>query len=198
MKIKEILCVVGVMLYFDDVAFGSSFRCVEHYPDDEGPSSRKRKAEPVVETVSQKESKQLFKLETTLVQALVPSNSDSAFLEAIKKGDTSLIERQIQENPELINQANRSLLPLTVAVFYNLLDVVKLLIDNGAVVDADVYSETPLMTAAYMGHESIVRLLIDSDADVTKEYQHGITAYDMAVMKERDFSSILFFVRGAL
>ena len=55
--------------------------------------------------------------------------------------------------------------------------IVKLLIDNGADVDAQPkYGDTALVDAIYEGHTEIVKLLVDKGADVNVKNKFGYTA----------------------
>ncbi len=125
-----------------------------------------------------------YTLETTLVQALVKGNSDSDFLELIKSGKVKDIEKLIEKDPSLVNTEYRTLLPLTVAVFYGDLKVVRLLLSQGADVNACTHGETPIMTAAYMGNEDMVRLLMEYTPDLTKIYPYAqLTACGIAAIR---------------
>ena len=57
------------------------------------------------------------------------------------------------------------------------LDVVRLLLENGADVNAaDISGNTALMRASENGHTDVVRLLLEKGVDVNAVYNHGETA----------------------
>ena len=65
-------------------------------------------------------------------------------------------------------------------------DVVKVLLDHSAYVDAgSPNGTTPLMMAARGGHVSTVKLLLDNGADLTVKNQIGMTALDFAKTVQR-------------
>lgn len=76
---------------------------------------------------------------------------------------------------------------LMLAVDSGLTDSVKLLIDNGALVDAgDNSGMTPLMLAVRGGHDDMVQLLIDSQASVDAKDKQGMTALMIAASETYD------------
>lgn len=83
----------------------------------------------------------------------------------------------LEQNPSLIISNKNGQTPLTLAVFMNLADIVKVLIDNGADVNATgttkshikaVKNYSPLHAAAETGNFALLTLLINEGADVNK------------------------------
>lgn len=65
--------------------------------------------------------------------------------------------------------------------------VVSLLLDNGALIDAESPNRTtPLMMAARYGDESIVKVLVDRQADGSKTNEQGLGAADFARLAGRE------------
>eukprot|EP00300_Choanocystis_sp_HF-7_P016627 c19470_g1_i8.p1 GENE.c19470_g1_i8~~c19470_g1_i8.p1 ORF type:complete len:129 (-),score=13.53 c19470_g1_i8:136-522(-) len=72
------------------------------------------------------------------------------------------------------------------ASFYGHLDIMELLIENGALINAlDADSRTPLHWAAHEGHTGAVELLLRHDADWTIRESTGLLARQEAELAEK-------------
>jgi ankyrin repeat protein len=103
---------------------------------------------------------------------------------AITKGDFSRVVALLKVHPDLLeNKNNLGLTPLMVSVNHNQLEIAKLLLANGADVDArDGYKHTPLILAMFVyNHDQMVRLLLTKGADVNLEDKWSMTALAYAV-----------------
>ncbi|KAF8063061.1 AKR2A [Scenedesmus sp. PABB004] len=77
--------------------------------------------------------------------------------------------------------------PLHWACGYNHLEIAKMLIDEGAALDArDSKENTPLHYAAGYGRGRMVELLLASGADVAAKNDAGKSAYELATLDERN------------
>ena len=82
-----------------------------------------------------------------------------------------------------VNEKGKVSGPLSCAVCWGRTDVVKVLIDNGADVNAkDDSGDTPLHWAAFTGARKITRMLIAAGADVNAKDSEGWTPLHMAAL----------------
>lgn len=80
--------------------------------------------------------------------------------------------------------------PLHYAATKGHLDIIRLLLDSHAYIDAESPNKTtPLMMAAMYGTGAAVKLLIDEGADVSLKNEQGLMAYDFAVRAAREDSA---------
>jgi len=99
---------------------------------------------------------------------------DFPLLEAIKKDDVQKVKSILKGIPQAssrreVNQRGHAGdTPLSVAAWRGNLEIVRLLVEHGAVVDAgkETGNRTPLLEASYQGHADVVQYLIDRGADV--------------------------------
>jgi uncharacterized protein len=103
---------------------------------------------------------------------------ENAMMMAALNDDAVLVNMLIAKDAE-VNKKGWS--PLHYAATNGHDDVVKLLLDHSAYVDAgSPNGTTPLMMAARGGHLSTVKLLLDEGADLRVKNQIGMTAVDFA------------------
>ncbi|CAH2906268.1 MAG: FOG: Ankyrin repeat [uncultured Paraburkholderia sp.] len=103
---------------------------------------------------------------------------ENAMMMAALNGDLGFVKQLIAKDAE-VNKKGWA--PLHYAAANGHDDVVKLLLDHSAYVDAgSPNGTTPLMMAARGGHVSTVKLLLDNGADLTVKNQIGMTALDFA------------------
>lgn len=69
--------------------------------------------------------------------------------------------------------------PLASAAFYGHLDIVKLLLENGATIDVSTAEKKPLFSAIYNGNLNVVEYLVEYGMDLK-------AAYDMGTLKNVD------------
>ncbi|MFM0494589.1 ankyrin repeat domain-containing protein [Paraburkholderia caledonica] len=110
---------------------------------------------------------------------------ENAMMMAALNGDIDFVKQLIAKDAE-VNKKGWA--PLHYAAANGHDDIVKLLLDHSAYVDAgSPNGTTPLMMAARGGHVSTVKLLLDNGADLTVKNQIGLTALDFAkTYKEPD------------
>ncbi|MBC8748199.1 ankyrin repeat protein [Paraburkholderia sp. WC7.3g] len=110
---------------------------------------------------------------------------ENALMMASLAGDLSLVNLLIAKDAE-VNKKGWA--PLHYAAANGHDDIVKVLLDHSAYVDAgSPNGTTPLMMAARGGHVSTVKLLLDNGADLSVKNQIGMTALDFAkTYKEPD------------
>ena len=110
---------------------------------------------------------------------------ENALMMASLGGDLNLVNLLISKDAE-VNKKGWA--PLHYAAANGHDDIVKVLLDHSAYVDAgSPNGTTPLMMAARGGHVSTVKLLLDNGADLSVKNQIGMTALDFAkTYKEPD------------
>jgi len=103
---------------------------------------------------------------------------ENAMMLASLNGDIEMVQLLISKDAE-VNKKGWA--PLHYAAANGHDDIVKLLLDHSAYVDAgSPNGTTPLMMAARGGHVSTVKLLLDNGADLNVKNQIGMNALDFA------------------
>jgi ankyrin repeat protein len=113
------------------------------------------------------------KMETPLMLAAITNQLDWA---------KRLIERGADVN-------QKGWTPLHYAATKGNIDIMRLLIENHAYLDAESPNgTTPLMMAAYYSSPNAVKLMLEEGADPLLKNQDGQTALDMALVKDKKLS----------
>lgn len=109
-------------------------------------------------------------------------NGDSALMLAAFKGNKAAVDALIARGAE-VNRPGWTALHYAASIGND--DIVKVLLDNSAYIDAESPNgTTPIMMAARSGHIYTVKLLLDEGADATLKNSLGMTAIDMAEKNE--------------
>lgn len=88
--------------------------------------------------------------------------------------------------------------PLHLAARSNQIDVMKILIDNGATVDACAHeNQTPLHIAARLGNAEIVTLLLEKGANADAQTRDQYTALHIAAREGKEDVAAVLLDRGA-
>lgn len=105
-------------------------------------------------------------------------NGDTALMIACFKGNRPAVEALLQKGAE-VNRPGWTPLHYAAAIGNN--DIVKLLLDKSAYIDAESPNKTtPIMMASRGGHIYTVKLLLDEGADATLKNDLGMSAIDFA------------------
>ena len=112
------------------------------------------------------------------IEARAP-NGDTALMVAAYKGEKAIVTALLDKGAE----PNR---PGWTALHYaaasGSLDIVRILLEKSAYIDAEAPNKTtPLMMAAGAGQTSVIKLLIEEGADQTLKNDLGMTARDFAL-----------------
>ncbi|WP_295855722.1 ankyrin repeat domain-containing protein [uncultured Xylophilus sp.] len=114
------------------------------------------------------------------------AQDESPLMIAAIKGDLPLVKALIARDAD-VNKTGWT--PLHYAVSTNQpqqLDIVRLLLEKSAYIDAESPNgTTPLMMAARYGSEQAVKLLFEEGADPTPRNQQGLNAADFARLADR-------------
>ena len=108
---------------------------------------------------------------------------ESPLMLAALKGQLELADRMVKKGAD-VNKTGWT--PLHYAATTGQLQVIKLLIENYAYIDAESPNgSTPLMLASMYGTPEAVKLLLDEGADPTLKNQQGLTAVQFAQRASR-------------
>jgi hypothetical protein len=105
-----------------------------------------------------------------------------ALSNAIARGDVNEVKKRIANRPRRINDRRPATgsTPLGDAALHGNLEIVKLLIDRGANVNAtNRDGNTPLIIAAFMCRTEVVHFLLDKEASLNHKNNRGETAIDV-------------------
>ena len=101
-------------------------------------------------------------------------------------------------NPKLIEALNeRGSSPLTLAAYYNNINVANYLIDKVDNINGNSDDGTPLMAAVVKGHIEIAKALVEAEADPDLTDANGATALHYAVLFNNQELAILLMEAGA-
>lgn len=105
-------------------------------------------------------------------------NGDNALMIACLKGNKTAVEALLAKGAQ-VNRPGWT--PLHYACTGGYDDIVRLLLDRSAYIDAESPNKTtPMMMAARGGHIHTVKLLLDEGADATLKNDLGMSAIDFA------------------
>lgn len=105
-------------------------------------------------------------------------NGDNALMIACYNGNRSAVEALLAKGAE-VNKKGWTPLHYAAAIGNN--EIVRILLDKSAYIDAESPNKTtPMMMAARGGHIMTVKLLLDEGADATLKNELGMTAIDFA------------------
>ncbi len=93
---------------------------------------------------------------------------------AASKGDLDIVQFFIDKGIDVnkcCGMTNGG--PLATASFNGHLDIVKLLLQNGAIIDVSSSEKNPLFSAIYNGHFEVVKCLVESGIDLKASYEMG-------------------------
>jgi YVTN family beta-propeller protein len=119
-----------------------------------------------------------------LKQSIVESQVDvrNALANAIARGNVEEVKKRTENRPRRINDRRPATgsTPLGDAAFHGNLEIVKLLIDQGADVNAtNRDGNTPLIVAAFMCRTEVVQYLLERGASLNHKNDRGETATDI-------------------
>jgi len=117
------------------------------------------------------------------------ADDESPLMMAALKGHTQLARKLVAKGAD-VNKTGWT--PLHYAATNGHLEIISLLLENHAYIDAESPNgTTPLMMAAFYGTPAAVKLLLESGADAKLKNQLGLTAIDFANRANRKDSAEL-------
>ena len=109
------------------------------------------------------------------------AQNETALMMACIKGELGIVQELIKRGADINREGWAPLHYAASADRPQTLDIVKLLIEESAYIDAaSPNGSTPLMIAAQYSSEAVVDLLLKEGADVVLRNQQGLTAVDFA------------------
>jgi len=152
-------------------------------------TKKSRKAETVYQAVEQKDLKRLVEL-IKLGADVNESEEDTALSKACELGRADMVQELLKAGAD--PNFGGIWVPLCSAVRGKSPEVVKLLLDAKAAVDAqEEEGSTPLMLAAFMGNLEMVKMLVAAGADPRLQDEDGETA----LVSARKWPKIVEFLK---
>ncbi|MDJ0841626.1 MAG: TonB family protein [Acidobacteriota bacterium] len=122
----------------------------------------------------------------------------NALFNAIEAGDIAAVTQHLEQGGKADVKAKRKITAAMAAAKTGHLDILNLLADNGADLDArDYYGETALVKAISYGRMGVVASLLDRGVDVTIPSKQGSTPLMFAAAKNERFMIRMLHAKGA-
>ena len=119
---------------------------------------------------------------------LASRQNETPLMMACIKGHLALAKRLIKMGADVNREGWAPLHYAASADTPQTLDIIKLLLENSAYIDAaSPNGSTPLMLAAQYSSEAVVKLLLEEGSDITLRNQRNMTAADFAKLVDRQY-----------
>jgi len=129
-----------------------------------------------------------FKIVLIVVCAIIGTSVFSQdIFQAVTEGNTELIKKQLQKNPDLLNAKNPdAMTPLNLAAEKDQYEAAVLLLKNGAdPLLGDNENSGPIHLAAISGSIRIIDLLMENGVDIDVQDDNGLTALHFALSRRQ-------------
>ncbi|CAI8010853.1 Ankyrin homolog [Geodia barretti] len=112
---------------------------------------------------------------------LQDSDGETVLIFACKNRNLKLVKQllSMKANPNLCNNLGET--PVLIATKWGDTEIVQELLDNYA--DPNMGNTHPLMVAINLGRKEIAKLLVDRGANIYKEHEGGVLAFEMAELR---------------
>ncbi|CAG2223098.1 unnamed protein product [Mytilus edulis] len=111
--------------------------------------------------------------------------NSSAVVKALLDYNANINQVDFFEKAEINQKTKTELRPLHAACQSESIEIVKILIENGARINSAKPCISPLHEACRIGNESIVNFLIESNASINHKTKDGLTPLHQACMNDR-------------
>ena len=123
---------------------------------------------------------------------LASRQNETPLMMACIKGHLKLAKELIKRGADVNREGWTPLHYAASADTPQTLDIIKLLLEENAYIDAaSPNGTTPLMLAAQYSSEAVVKLLLEEGADITLRNQRNLTAADFAKLVDRQYMADL-------
>ena len=124
--------------------------------------------------------------------------SQTSVFDCARTGTAEEMQAFYNTNPKLVDALNeRGSSPLTLAAYYNNINVANYLIDKVNNINGNSDDGTPLMAAVVKGHVEIAKSFVEAGADPNLADANGATALHYAVLFNNQELAILLMEAGA-
>jgi uncharacterized protein len=136
-----------------------------------------------------------------IAERLADTVAELDVFEAAALGRAARVEQAVSADPEIVRaEAADGFTALHLAAFFGQLEVVAVLLEHGAAVDAQAGNPShvqPLHSAAAGGHAAIAALLLERGADPDARQEGGFVPLHSAAARGDDVTARLLLERGA-
>lgn len=119
------------------------------------------------------------------------------FTDALRTGKVNVVKKYLDNGSATVNEKSFAWSALQMAADKGHLDVVKLLVENGAELEYahPVNKMTALHLAAYSGHDDVVKYLLSKGADPNRKMSRGVSI--LRAVKDQGHTSTVAILEAA-